>query len=211
MATSSSQTPASTDTSAADASTSVDEQAAAGTPEASGQQEPGSMPTAEATAAGSADPGPASGLSLSDRGVVSLPAAPMPQFEMVRTQGFGAEPVYPDGLEDLLERGGGGEAVSAAQQELDVNPTNPAIIEALQSDDAQQNAIPTQAGSSADSSVIASGEGSDTSNPQTGTPPASTTSGTGTTGTGTAPADSSTSGSSTSGTSTSGSSSSSSS
>lgn len=81
---------------ATDESVAVDEKAEA--PEVT--DAPSAMPTAEAVAEGSADPGPASGLSINETGAVTLPAAPLPQFEMVRAAG--GEPVYPEGLEEVL-------------------------------------------------------------------------------------------------------------
>ena len=166
-----------TTSSDANASTALDEQAAAGSPEVSapGQADsPESMPTAAATAQGSADPGPASGIFLGERGVVGLPVAPMPQFEMARAAG--AEPVYPEGLEDLLS----GETDLASAQE-DVSAVNPAILEAVEAR-AGENAVPTMAGSSGDSSVVATGGDDDVSHPQTGAPAVSGSSGSTVTG-----------------------------
>ena len=166
-------TPASTDSESA----AADEQAAAGAPEVERDDAPSSMPTAEATAQGSADPGPSTAVAFSDRGVVSLAPAPLTQFELARSQGYGAEPVYPEGHEELLAEGGGAVGVQNYQADAEIVASNPAIAELFESTDAgEANSVPSQAGPSSESSVVASGESEEaTSNPQTGAPAASTT------------------------------------
>ena len=165
-------------TETADTSAAVDEQATADAPEVEREDAPSSMPTAEATALGSADPGPSTAVAFSDRGVVSLAPAPMAQFEMARSQGYGAEPVYPEGHEELLAEGGGAIGVQNFQADQEIVASNPAIAELFESTDAgEQNSVPTQAGPSSESSVVASGESEEaTSSPETGAPaPTSTT------------------------------------
>ena len=168
-----------TETTAKNQSAAVDEQATADAPEAQDTQDtPGSMPTAEAVAAGSADPGPSSAVAFSDRGVVSLDPAPLTQFELARSQGYGSEPVYPEGHEEMLAEGGGAVGVQNYQADQEIVASNPAIAELFETTDAgEQNSAPSQAGPSSESSVVASGESEEpTSQPETGTPAASTAS-----------------------------------
>lgn len=158
-------------------SVAADEQATADAPERNApeaEDAPGSMPTAEAVAEGSAYPGESSMVAFSDRGVVSLAPAPMPQFEMVRAQGYGGEPVYPEGHEDMLSEGLGAVGVQNYQADQEIVAANPAIAELFETTDAgEANSGPSQAGPSSESSVIASGESeNETSNPQTGAPAA---------------------------------------
>lgn len=172
-------------------SAAVDSQAAAGAPEANQSEDaPSSMPTAEAVAEGARDPGLSTNVAYSDRGVVSLAPAPMPQFEMVRSQGFGAEPVYPEGHEEFLAGLADAVGVQNFQADNEIVASNPAIAELFENADAEDlQSTPTMAGSSQDSSVVATGGDTGTSNPQTGV------AATPATGTGTTPSGSSTSGS----------------